>query len=97
MITRSGSVITDAMPRIQPEKAMSESKPPFPPFRIETAIEKVRLAEDAWNSRDPSKVSMAYTVDSHWRNRAEFIVGREQIVAFITRKWAKELDYLSAY
>ncbi len=72
---------------------MSESKPPFPPFTHETATEKVRLAEDAWNSRDPAKVSLAYTIDSVWRNRAEFISGRDQIVTFLIRKWSKELDY----
>lgn len=72
---------------------MSDSKPPFPPFTIETATQKVRLAEDAWNSRDPAKVSLAYTVESVWRNRAEFITGRDQIVEFLTRKWAKELNY----
>jgi len=72
---------------------MPESKQPFPPFSIDTASEKVRLAEDAWNSRDPSKVSMAYTINSHWRNRNEFISGREQIAAFLTRKWEKELGY----
>jgi nuclear transport factor 2 (NTF2) superfamily protein len=64
-----------------------------PPFTQETAIAKVRLAEDGWNSRDPQRVSLVYTEDSHWRNRAEFPVGRQQIVAFLTRKWAKELDY----
>jgi nuclear transport factor 2 (NTF2) superfamily protein len=68
-------------------------RPPLPPFTRETATQKVRLAEDGWNSRDPEKVSLAYTPDSRWRNRAEFPVGREQIVAFLTRKWAKELDY----
>ena len=68
-------------------------RPPLPPFSKESAVQKVRLAEDAWNSRDPEKVSLAYTLDSHWRNRAEFINGREQIIAFLTRKWAKELDY----
>ena len=68
-------------------------RPPLPPFSKESAIQKVRLAEDAWNSRDPEKVSLAYTLDSHWRNRVEFINGREQIVAFLTRKWNKELDY----
>jgi len=68
-------------------------RPPLPPFSKETAIQKIRLAEDSWNSREPEKVALAYTVDSHWRNRAEFINGREQIVAFLTRKWAKELDY----
>jgi len=68
-------------------------RPPLPPFTLETAVHKVRLAEDAWNSRDPERVSLAYTVDSRWRNRAEFIVGREQIVVFLSRKWARELDY----
>lgn len=72
---------------------MSEERPPLPPFTLETAIRKVRLAEDAWNSRDPVRVSLAYTVDSKWRNRAEFPVGREQIVEFLTRKWRRELDY----
>jgi nuclear transport factor 2 (NTF2) superfamily protein len=72
---------------------MSEERPPLPPFARETAIQKVRLAEDAWNSRDPARVSLAYTVDSKWRNRAEFPVGREQIVEFLTRKWRRELDY----
>ncbi|NOR25920.1 MAG: DUF1348 family protein [Desulforhopalus sp.] len=68
-------------------------KPPKPPFNIETATLKVRLAEDAWNSRDPERVSLAYTVDSFWRNRNEFLSGREQIVPFLQRKWNKELDY----
>ncbi len=69
------------------------TRPPLPPYTRETAIQKVRLAEDAWNSRDPEKVSLAYTPDSRWRNRAEFIYGRNEIVAFLQRKWAKELDY----
>ena len=69
------------------------TRPPSPPFIRETAIQKVRLAEDAWNSRDPEKVALAYTVDSRWRNRAEFVNGRREIVEFLTRKWAKELDY----
>jgi nuclear transport factor 2 (NTF2) superfamily protein len=69
------------------------SRPPLPPFTEQTAIEKVRLAEDGWNSRDPAKVALAYTPDSRWRNRAEFINGREAIAAFLTRKWARELDY----
>lgn len=64
-----------------------------PPFTRESAIAKVRLAEDAWNSRDPQRVSLAYTVDSRWRNRSEFVNGREEIVAFLTRKWARELEY----
>jgi len=66
---------------------------PFPPFTRETAIAKVRMAEDGWNSRDPQRVALAYTEDSRWRNRAEFINGRAEIVAFLTRKWNKELDY----
>ena len=70
-----------------------ESKPPFPPFTRETAIQKVRMAEDGWNSRDPQRVSLVYTMDCQWRNRAEFPKGREQIMEFLTRKWAKELDY----
>jgi nuclear transport factor 2 (NTF2) superfamily protein len=70
-----------------------EKRPPFPPFTRESAIQKVRAAEDAWNSRDPERVSKAYTIDSRWRNRAEFFSGREAIVAFLTRKWAKELEY----
>ncbi|MGW9134216.1 nuclear transport factor 2 family protein [Streptomyces sp. NPDC055681] len=69
------------------------ARPPVPPFTRETAIEKVRLAEDGWNTRDPEKVSLAYTVDSRWRNRAEFVTGRDEIVAFLTRKWNRELDY----
>jgi nuclear transport factor 2 (NTF2) superfamily protein len=69
------------------------TRPPVPPFTHETAIQKVRLAEDGWNSRDPEKVSLVYTVDSRWRNRAEFVNGRAEIVAFLTRKWSKELDY----
>jgi hypothetical protein len=72
---------------------MAESRPPFPPYTLETAIEKVRMAEDAWNTRDPQRVALAYTSDSHWRNRAEFIEGRAAIVAFLTRKWNRELDY----
>lgn len=64
-----------------------EARPPLPPFNLETATEKVRLAEDAWNSRDPRRVSLAYTMDSEWRNRAEFLTGREAIVSFLTRKW----------
>ncbi len=70
-----------------------EPRPPLPPFSRETAIEKVRKAEDAWNNRDPQKVALAYTPDSRWRNRSEFFHGREAIVAFLTRKWAREFDY----
>src|ERR1700719_3931237 len=69
------------------------SRPPLPPFTAETATQKVRLAEDGWNSRDPAKVALAYTPDSVWRNRAEFLQGRAAIEAFLTRKWARELDY----
>ena len=72
---------------------MTIQRPPFPPFTAETAIEKVRLAEDGWNSHNPEKVALAYTADSYWRNRAEFVQGREAIVAFLTRKWQRELDY----
>ena len=68
-------------------------RPPVPPFNEETARQKVQAAEDAWNTRDPEKVAGAYTVDSQWRNRSEFVTGREEIVAFLTRKWARELDY----
>ena len=69
------------------------SRPPLPPFTPETAAQKVRMAEDAWNTRDPARVVLAYTEDSRWRNRAEFIVGRAEIAAFLTRKWNRELDY----
>ena len=72
---------------------MAESRPPLPPFTSESAVLKVRAAEDAWNSRDPHRVSLAYTQDSQWRNRAEFVTGRAAIVEFLTRKWASELDY----
>jgi len=70
-----------------------ETRPPYPPFTRETAAQKVRAAEDGWNSRDPARVALAYTPDTIWRNRAEFPVGREQVQAFLTRKWARELDY----
>jgi nuclear transport factor 2 (NTF2) superfamily protein len=69
------------------------ARPPVPPFSRETATVKVRLAEDGWNSREPEKVALAYTEDSRWRNRSEFLVGRPAIVAFLARKWARELDY----
>ncbi len=69
------------------------SRPPLPPFTDETAAQKARLAEDAWNSRDPARVALAYTTDSRWRNRAEFIAGRAEIEAFLCRKWARELGY----
>lgn len=73
--------------------ANTESRPPYPPFTFETATQKVRMAEDGWNNRDPEKVALAYTIDSQWRNRAEFPVGREQIIEFLKRKWATELEY----
>lgn len=69
------------------------NRPPLPPFTLETATQKVRMAEDAWNTRDPKKVSLAYTIDSTWRNRSEFIKGREEIMYFLQKKWARELDY----
>jgi nuclear transport factor 2 (NTF2) superfamily protein len=69
------------------------SRPPFPPFTTESAAQKVRTAEDAWNTRDPDRVVLAYTPDSRWRNRAEFLEGREAIHAFLVRKWSRELDY----
>lgn len=72
---------------------MSETRPPLPPFTAETAARKARGAEDAWNTRDPERVSLAYTPDSWWRNRSEFFSGREAIVAFLTRKWAREHEY----
>jgi nuclear transport factor 2 (NTF2) superfamily protein len=95
-MTLSNHGITNPNP-LRP-KDMSTSneiiqRPPLPPFTRETAIEKVRLAENGWNSRDPEKVALAYTVDSWWRNRAEFIQGRPAIIDFLTRKWRKELDY----
>ncbi|AJY11123.1 nuclear transport factor 2 family protein [Burkholderia dolosa] len=74
-------------------KDVNAVRPPLPPFSLETAIEKVRLAEDGWNTRNPEQVSLAYSVDSVWRNRAEFATGRPAIVALLTRKWQRELDY----
>ena len=71
----------------------SDARPPLPPFTLETASQKVRAAEDGWNSRNPERVSLVYTVDSIWRNRSEFVRGRKEIVEFLTRKWRKELDY----
>jgi nuclear transport factor 2 (NTF2) superfamily protein len=71
----------------------AETRPPVPPFTLETAIQKVRAAEDGWNSRNPEKLALAYSAQTRWRNRSEFIVGREQVVAFLRRKWARELDY----
>src|SRR5215469_4840104 len=72
---------------------MTESRPPFPPFARETAIQKVRMAEDSWNTCNPEKISLGYAPDSRWRNRSEFMVGRPAIVAFLQRKWARELNY----
>jgi len=71
----------------------TESRPPFPPYTRQTAIQKVRMAEDGWNSRDPQRVSLAYTSDSKWRNRHEFLQGRDQIMLFLTRKWEREIEY----
>jgi uncharacterized protein len=79
--------------RSERTRMTENSRPPVPPFTEETAVQKVRMAEDGWNSRDPEKVSLAYTIDSTWRNRAEFISGRKEIIEFLKRKWAKELDY----
>ena len=73
--------------------ATNEARPPLPPFNRETAVQKVRMAEDAWNNRDPQRVALAYTIDSQWRNRSEFPVGREQIIEFLNRKWANEFEY----
>lgn len=75
------------------EAVTTPSRPPLPPFTRESAIKKVRLAEDGWNARDPPKVALAYTIDSRWRNRSEFINGRNEIIDFLSRKWARELDY----
>lgn len=72
---------------------MENQRPPLPPFTMETALKKVQAAEDAWNSKDPERVSMAYTIDTEWRNRTEFMNGREEVKAFLERKWEKELDY----
>ena len=72
---------------------LDQPRPPFPPFDAESAAQKVRMAEDAWNTRNPEQVSLAYAADSTWRNRSEFLAGREAIVRFLTRKWDKELDY----
>jgi len=72
---------------------MPEERPPFPPFTAETAAQKVQAAEDAWNTRDPERVAGAYTVDSVWRNRDTFLTGRQEIVAFLTQKWERELEY----
>ena len=73
---------------------MTESRPPVPPFDLQSALTKVQAAEDAWNTRDPQRVALAYTPDSVWRNRDQFLTGREQIIAFLTAKWERELDYV---
>ena len=73
--------------------ATTPARPPFPPFTRDSAMQKVRLAEDAWNTRDPAKVALAYAIDSRWRNRSEFLNGRNEIITFLSRKWAKELEY----
>jgi hypothetical protein len=78
---------------VEQSSGIVEVRAPLPPFTKESAIQKVRLAEDAWNTRDPEKVALAYSRDSRWRNRAEFVNGRREIVAFLTRKWGRELDY----
>jgi uncharacterized protein len=70
-----------------------EQKHPLPPFTLETALQKVQLAEDAWNSKDPQRIAFAYTKDTEWRNRTDFINGREEVIAFLNRKWEKEIDY----
>jgi nuclear transport factor 2 (NTF2) superfamily protein len=88
------TIPTDQQKRTAEETpSTTATRPPLPPFTHETAIQKVRLAEDGWNSRDPEKVALAYTIDSRWRNRAEFPNGRQEIIQFLKRKWAKELDY----
>jgi hypothetical protein len=76
-----------------PDETIEPARPPLPPFDAQTAAQKVRAAEDAWNTRDPKRVALAYTPNSVWRNRAEFLTGREAIVQFLTRKWNRELDY----
>jgi len=72
---------------------MNESRPPLPPFTYETAVEKVRAAENGWNTRTPEKIALAYTVDTRWRNRATFVEGRDEVIKFLQDKWARELDY----
>jgi uncharacterized protein len=79
--------------RVATPMERAETRPPLPPFTRDTAIQKVRAAEDGWNTRDPERVALAYSAQSRWRNRAEFVLGREQIVALLRRKWARELDY----
>src|SRR5882762_7292027 len=79
--------------RYDDTQELKMNRPPLPPFTAETAAQKVRMAEDAWNTRDPARVALAYTPDSRWRNRVEFLQGRAEIEAFLTRKWSRELDY----
>jgi len=90
-------LITNRVEAAQGEEILTTettaTRPPLPPFTRETAIQKVRLAEDSWNTRDPGKVALAYASDSRWRNRSEFINGRNEIIAFLSRKWSRELDY----
>src|SRR6476661_4961801 len=81
------------MPGAGHMSTVEQPRPPFPPFTADTATQKVRMAEDAWNTRDPGRVALAYTSDSVWRNRSEFLAGREAIRQFLARKWARELDY----
>ena len=92
-IRESYKVTTLVGPASATRKVRMESKPPLPPFTKESAIQKIRMAEDAWNSRDPERVSRVYTEDTQWRNRAEFLVGRDQVQQFLIRKWATELNY----
>jgi hypothetical protein len=89
----AGELLLADGPLKQNSGASNVDRPPLPPFTLETAAQKARLAEDAWNSRDPARVVLAYTEDSRWRNRAEFLQGREAIQAFLVRKWSRELDY----
>lgn len=91
-VARPSAIMDSRYPFNQRHSPM-ETRPPLPPFSLETAIQKVRLAEDGWNSRDPERVALVYTPDSEWRNRVEFPKGREQIIEFLTRKWRRELDY----
>ena len=90
---RGSPVLAHDVIRRDATMSTPEARPPFPPFTLETAIQKVRLAEDAWNSRDPERVSLAYSEGSRWRNRAEFLVGRDEIRRFLARKWQRELSY----
>jgi uncharacterized protein len=93
MTKQKCAIVEPRPPLVAFESAVLDRRPPLPPFTRETATLKVRLAEDAWNSRSPEKVALAYSPDSRWRNRAEFAYGRLEIVAFLRRKWARELEY----